>query len=293
MTKKIDIMEVVEDELEGRWFHYLRSRDFAWQSTIPDQSNMEVEEDDILIHKQILEGDRFPQVRYHQVFEDEAFLVDGGDVRDMLAGKLSEFLKEHNKLPFACKFAKVFKNGKVQIDYNPTGYDNFALKLEPSQLPLNHIKPEDEENGPSTEEITHYFENLETDSNNLDEEGTSSDISKISQDSTLQAIANESGKNTVCVFDSIIKKIDRRKTFYQGHENVYYMIRLEGGEGAPDTKKSTLHRELGEINAKCSENAFEKYELEEGDVVSFNGKYKEDSKDGVVLQRIMKFDKKE
>ena len=204
-----------------------------------------------------------------------------------------QFLKEHNKLPFACKFAKVFKNGKVQIDYNPTGYDNFALKLEPSQLPLNHIKPEDEENGPSTEEITHYFENLETDSNNLDEEGTSSDISKISQDSTLQAIANESGKNTVCVFDSIIKKIDRRKTFYQGHENVYYMIRLEGGEGAPDTKKSTLHRELGEINAKCSENAFEKYELEEGDVVSFNGKYKEDSKDGVVLQRIMKFDKKE
>ncbi len=294
MPHTVDLDEIIDDDLGGRWFHFLRASDFGWMNRIPDQHNLEVEEDDIIVHKEIQEGSRYPTLRYHLVFEDEAFLVDGADVRDTLAEKLSQFLKEHNKLPFGCEFKKVFKNGNIKINYSPTQYENFTLKLKPEHYPLEHINPEDSDEGPTYNELVEYFKNLdEVEENPLETVKTEHDIEKISEEPMLEQVANESGKNTVYVFNTTIKDIDKRKSVYQGHEKVYYLLRVEGGQAAPNKDKDTLRRDLDKANVKSSTNAFEKYELDVGDEVSFNSKYKKDRNLGVLLQNIRKFYKEE
>src|SRR6056297_3565252 len=138
-SHEVDLDEIIDDDLEGRWFHYIRSKDFGWMVRIPDQHHLEVEKDDVIIHKEIKEDSRYPTVRYHLVFEDEAFMVEGDDIRDILAENLKEYVDQHNELPFACHFDKIFKNGKVKITYKPSDYDSFVLKLPEALYPLENI----------------------------------------------------------------------------------------------------------------------------------------------------------
>jgi hypothetical protein len=71
------------------------------------------------------------------------------------------------------------------------------------------------------------------------------------------------------------------------------MLRVKGGQVAPDTKKSTLRRDFEEINVKCSDTAMENTHLNIGDIISFKGKLNFDKKSGLVIQNIRKFEKKE
>lgn len=106
--------------------------------SIRDLKNHTVNEGDILIHKQIQEGEKFPSICYHTV-ENRVFkIVDNKKVKQILANNLVNFIKLNNILPYGCKVSMFYKNGSAKVDYIPSEYDKFALRI----LPKIHNIPD-------------------------------------------------------------------------------------------------------------------------------------------------------
>ena len=281
---KLNLTEI-HDGLEGYWWHRIRTSDFAFQTKITKQSEAEVEDDDILIHKQYKtdemgQRERFPTTRYQLISDGEPLEIDGKEVRKQLGGKLVEFVINNKKLPYACEFKKVQQDGLIIINYAPNPFENFQLKIEPSQMDL------------SDDESESFFSSLEIVKENvLSESGdVTSKINPVTEALEIEQISAESG-GKVYVFDGLIDEIDLRKSFFQGAETVFYLLSIKGGQAAPDDKKDTLKRDFLTINAKASENALDKFGLKVGDRVSFNGQLKKDKNLKWVIQNIRKFSK--
>ncbi len=166
---KININQI-KDDLKGTWWNHINSSNFGFLNNISDLNNHEVSKDDILVHKELKEGERFASVRYHLVREKGTTLVENEEVKDILSTKLIEFVKKNKKLPHACKFVKVFKNGNAQVNYHPTDFDNFALKIVPKEHGIentesflsrlesaeNPIKPSDTPKAPSESKMKQW-----------------------------------------------------------------------------------------------------------------------------------------
>ncbi|MHA1727941.1 MAG: SWIM zinc finger family protein [Promethearchaeota archaeon] len=127
---KINI-EKISDGLNGNWWHHISSDNFGFQQKIPDLANHNVKKDDILIHKETENGERYPAIKYSIITSSLTKSASNTDVKDLLAKKLVSFVQKNKKLPYSCVVAKFFKNGSVQVNYKPTDYDNFALKIVP------------------------------------------------------------------------------------------------------------------------------------------------------------------
>jgi len=141
----------IKDDLKGNWWHYIRADDFGFLQTIPDLTNLQVNEGDILIHKQIKQDEQFPTIRYHLIKDKLPEIVKNEEIKEILGKKLVEYVKTNQKLPFACKVIKFFKNGNAQVNFSPTQYDNFALKI----IPKKH----------GVENLENFFEGLKSDPN--------------------------------------------------------------------------------------------------------------------------------
>jgi hypothetical protein len=117
---------------------------------------------------------------------------------------------------------------------------------------------------------------------------------KIIQAPNIEKIANLEGNenNKVYISDAKIIEINSFQSKYQDHVSTTYMITVEGGQAAPDNKKSTEKIKFEKINARCSENAMKKYKLNVGDRISFNGRFKKHNRFGFLIQNIRKFTKK-
>jgi hypothetical protein len=281
---KLNLSEI-HDGLEGYWWHRIRTSDFAFQTKIPNQSEAEVEDDDILIHKEYKKDEygqreRFPTTRYQLISDGEPLEIDGKEVRKQLGGKLAEFVDKHKKLPYACEFKKVQQDDLIIFNYSPNPFETFQLKIEP--LALNVSEDESETFIKSLEAIN---------VNILAETGdVTTKISPVTDAAILEQISGESG-GKVYVFEGVIIEIDLRKSFFQGSETIFYLLAIKGGQAAPDDKKSTLRRDFPLINAKASENALEKFDLKIGNVISFTGQLKNDKSLKWVIQNIRKFTK--
>lgn len=284
---EIDLSEI-EDDLESNWWQYIRvSSDFAYIDNVRNQKSFNVENDDILIHKATEEdedsGRRFVVKRYHQILDGEAFLVDGKDAREIMEINLMNYISENNKLPFGMDVEKVFKNKKVKIKFSLNDFDSFVLKVDTKEL-----------NIPSSSktldllEIENFIKKLPINDNNPLQEDTSKSIRKINSSPVLEAIAAETG-GKIFVQNGEIIAIDKRKSIFQEYETIFYILHVKNGQASSTNKKDTLWRDFSEINVKCSQNAMEKYELEIGDLVNFNGKLKKHRNLGSIIQNIRKF----
>lgn len=85
---KIDLDQVVDD-LGGDWWHYISSENFGFVVNIPDINTLEVEKDDILIHKEKQTGERFTTIRYRIVTDKGSEEAKKKDVNEVLAKKLA------------------------------------------------------------------------------------------------------------------------------------------------------------------------------------------------------------
>lgn len=148
---KINIFNI-KDDLGGNWWHHIIVSNFGFLSKVLDPKNHKVEEDDILIHKKIKESDRFPTIRYHLIVGDGTKIVKNDEVKEVLAEKLVEYVQENKEFPFACHLAKIFINGNAQIDYKPTQFESFALKIVPEIYGIENTED--------------FFKGLETEKSN-------------------------------------------------------------------------------------------------------------------------------
>jgi len=142
----------LDDELEGNWWHHIHNSNFGFSEKLADIDNYEVHEGDILIHKEIMDGERFPSIKYHVVTAKDTHVADKNEVKDILGKRLVEDIRKHKRFPYACKFTKFFKNGVAQINYNPTQHDKFPLKIVPKQHEIADIEE--------------FFKDLKTDGKN-------------------------------------------------------------------------------------------------------------------------------
>lgn len=136
---KINIAEI-EDDISGNWWNYINSENFGFLSSISDQSNFEVSVNDILIHKEIEEGSNFPTIRYHIIKKDGTEIVDKKGLYEVLIPKLIKYVQKNKKLPWKCQVFKFFANGSAQINYQPTNFDKFVLKVSPKEHGIKSTK---------------------------------------------------------------------------------------------------------------------------------------------------------
>lgn len=148
---KINIFDI-KDDLSGNWWNHIYATNFGFLDKIVDLRSHKVEVGDVLIHKEIKEGDKFPTIRYHLIVGDGTKIVKNDEVKEVLAEKLVEYVRENKRFPFACHLAKIFKNGNAQIDYKPTQFESFALKIVPEMYGIENTED--------------FFEGLETEKSN-------------------------------------------------------------------------------------------------------------------------------
>ncbi|MFA5731612.1 MAG: hypothetical protein WC934_06375 [Acidithiobacillus sp.] len=129
----------LDSDMKGTWWHRIHSKNFGFLERIPMLKNCKVCNGDILIHKFLYEGDRLPTKRYFVLMDKQAFNEDGREVRKILAKFLAKYIYTYKILPYKCEFSKASLNEVVQIDYSPSKWENYALKLTPSLISTFHI----------------------------------------------------------------------------------------------------------------------------------------------------------
>ncbi len=195
-------LDEISDELEGRWWLEVRTSDFGFLEQIPDVKECEVDNDDILIHKQRIEGEQFPMIRYHLIMDGEPLQLQKKNLNDTLAEHLVNYIKEKKKFPFACTLEKLQKNGEAVVKYKPGAFDEFTIKINPE-----NYKIEDPET---------FFNNLETESTNaLNPAGAEAfTIKPLKQAPVISQVASESG-GSVCVTDAEILEMDQKNRYFR------------------------------------------------------------------------------
>ncbi len=289
LPMQIDL-STIQDDIGGDWWLHHRAKDFGFLDKIKDQTDFLVDVDDVLIHKKILEGERFPAIRYHVVTPGGTVPATNQQVKDVMAKSLVAFVKANGMLPFACTFAKVFKNGGVQVDYAPTSWEKFAIKVEPATFGIVDAQA--------------FFQHDSASSNPAVPGAVASGATKaipagfkpaargakVSSEPTIQGIADATG-GSVSIFDAEVTAIEQHESRYQDEVTVFYLASLKGGTVASDAKKTSEHKSFTEIRARFSDTIIDETKLAIGDRITFNGKLKDDKYFGLVLQNVKKVTK--
>ncbi len=280
----LDLTEV-SDGLTSKWWNFIRVADFAFQINIPKHEEVAAEEEDVFIHKEMMEIEDISRKvlvkRYHTVLDGELIQVEPKDIRELIATKLSDFITANSQLPFGCQLKKIQKSNRLLIfNYSPNDFDKLQLKIPPESLFPNEL---------TIEEMEDYIRKLpQCIENPLGGADTTHTIDPIEENRVIQQIALENGKNRVYVNNGILEKMDIRKTVYMGNETVYHLLYVKGGTAAPDNKKSSIRRDFDYLSAKCSKNLKKNTNLEIGDEISFSGTLKNDSELKYILQNVKK-----
>lgn len=119
------------------WWVRINGTDFGYKSNIPLKHHCKVKEYDILIHKKVISGEKFPRINYFIIiFDNNRKILDGKPststnktIKSFMIDFLIDYIKKYNKLPYACTVEEIFKNGNVKVLYNPNKWDHFPLDV--------------------------------------------------------------------------------------------------------------------------------------------------------------------
>ena len=121
----------IPDQMESTWWCILDPVYFTLTSKIPLLSSCKVKEGCILIQKLKPESG-FIQLQYYYVdIKGEVIYMGKNNncIKPYLNAGLMDYVLTHNKLPHKCTYIQAFKNGNVQIDFNPNKFDKYSLKI--------------------------------------------------------------------------------------------------------------------------------------------------------------------
>jgi hypothetical protein len=135
--KKYINLRTIDDGLNGSWWHHIKVDNFKFVKFLAPLNKYPVSENDILIHKEIKPGERYPTTRYHIVKGDSTKIFYNFNVKQVLINKLIQYVKENEKLPPNCVISRKLKADKYKIDYNPSTHIKFSLKIIPSKYGIS------------------------------------------------------------------------------------------------------------------------------------------------------------
>ncbi|MBD3195903.1 MAG: hypothetical protein GF317_12650, partial [Candidatus Lokiarchaeota archaeon] len=121
----------INDDLRGNWWTHINISNFKYYENTSLTEKYTISEGDILIHKEIKPGDRFPSVRYHLFMNKRTNLVENNKVKEHIIKKLIEFTEENDFMPLGFKIIHKYKNGNYKINYKPSQNVKFSLNINP------------------------------------------------------------------------------------------------------------------------------------------------------------------
>ncbi|MFA5730777.1 MAG: hypothetical protein WC934_02095 [Acidithiobacillus sp.] len=279
-TITIDIENLkAQDELEGFWWNYIRN-DFCFKNSISKEeyNQFPVQDFDILVHKQIKTGERFPTTRYHVVYivdgKAESSLLEGKKIREIMSENFNRYVKKNGKIPFGCIFDKYSNDeSEVQINYEPIEGISYKFKLDIDENHCDYESLPKEEMNPLKKVIIA--------TNTISPIFYSSDIS------TIYETINENN-SVISIKNGIISQIDTRISRYKEHETIWYLIEIS--EGLFEFN-NTFNNFKYPLNIKISHNIMSNLSLQIGDSITFNGQLKLDKTLGYIVHNIKKMNK--
>ena len=277
MGKKEISSEQINDDLERGLWSQFKAETFAFYDRVPDPKKIVIDEGDFLIHKAWIENERFPSVRYHLFLADELLEVENTTIKDHLAKLTLKYAKEKNKLPFGVVYEKDFKNGSVQLKYQPSPDQSFAIRISKEMF--------DGEG-----ELSTYLKGLPQE--------TEHPLAAIGELKlfTIQPIKDSAlirsfeVDGSVNIENAEVVDINLRSEVFQEHEKVFYLVRIKGGM-VTDGRKEGRKEAFDFLNIKISDALYDSAKLVRGDIISFKGKIAVNRKLGFILQNIRKIDK--
>lgn len=157
-------LTIIDPELQGQWWMMIDGTHFGFRPKIELPKHCTVYDGDILVHKFKSETEKFPQIRYFIVSIDQsnlgtALFMDNKEIKNQMIDQLLNYTKFYKRLPYCCKFMKMFKNGNIQIDYTPSKWDHFALNIHADIMEKKQLLVEDLKMMPETSEDP-YIKNV-------------------------------------------------------------------------------------------------------------------------------------
>jgi hypothetical protein len=277
MARKEFNSEEINDGLERGLWSLFKAENFIFYDRVPDPKKIPMDEGDFLIHKAWTEGERFPSVRYHLFLSDELLEVENALIKDHLGKMILKYAKEKNKLPFGVVYEKDFKNGSVQLKYQPVPDQSFAVKISKEMYDGDG-------------DLSVYLKGLPIETEHpLAKEGELRlfTIQPMKDSAMIRSFEIEGNVN---VSEAEVVDINLRTEVFQEHEKPFYLIRLKGGF-LTDGKKDGRKEPFEQLNIKISDALYESTKLVKGDKISFKGKIAVNKKLGFILQNIRKIDK--
>ena len=277
MGKKEISVDQINDGLERGLWSQFKADIFAFYDRVPDPKKIGLDEGDFLIHKAWLENERFPSVRYHLFSGDELLEVENNTIKEHLAKLILKYAKEKNKLPFGVMYEKDFKNGSVQMKYQPTPDQTFAIRISKEMF--------DKEG-----ELSTYLKGLPQETDHPLAAIGELKLFTIQPIKDSALIRSFEIDGNVHIENAEVVDINLRSEVFQEHEKVFYLVRLKGGfvtDGRKDGRKESFDF----LNIKISDNLYDSEKLLKGEKISFKGKIAVNKKLGFILQNIRKIDK--
>ncbi|MEX2683339.1 MAG: hypothetical protein Q6373_017315 [Candidatus Sigynarchaeota archaeon] len=284
----IDINSI-KDDLSGPWWHLVSATDFHFLETINTTgSGQAVVEGDVLVHKQVLPGEQYPSIRYHVVGQGGSTrLATNQEVKELLGKSLLAFIEKTNHLPPNCKFSKRFKNGSVQIDFEPHKNVKFALKIVPADSKVADLdaRIETMPSGPVALAQTAPVKGQAADASA--EAGGAATMVPAKQAAAKDdlAIPKHIAKiqDSLALIDGIVEAVEKRTSTFQDNVVTYYMLTIRDaivGLG----EKDPIGYPVSVIKARLSENKMLRKKIQPGMYLSMRGKFEPHGNDGFAIK---------
>ncbi len=277
MAKKEFNSDEINDGLERGLWSLFKAEPFAFYDRVPDPKKIPMDEGDFLIHKAWREGERFPSIRYHLFLSDELLEVENAIIKDHLGKLVLKYAKEKNKLPFGVVYEKDFKNGSVQLKYQPSPDQSFAIRIS-------------KETYDSEGDLSVYLKGLHAETEHPLATLGELRLFTIQPMKDSAMIRSFEIDGNVNVAEAEVVDINLRTEVFQEHEKPFYLIRVKGGF-LTDGRKEGRKEPLEQLNIKISDALYDSTKLMKGEKISFKGKIAVNKKLGFLLQNIRKIEK--
>ncbi|MBN2154680.1 MAG: hypothetical protein JW776_01370 [Candidatus Lokiarchaeota archaeon] len=267
---EVNLFEINDrHSLQSNWWHHIKIKDFGFLERLQNIASYEVELGDILFLKQKAPEGFFE--KYWFIVTDKGVeRTDLSEIKEVLSESLVDFVNRNGKLPYSCVVAKLFKNKKVQVNYEPTYYDIIVMKFSPGDFDI--------------EDVQGFFEDLDAVEMNPIDSGL------VTKARTVTPSTSKSKKvklfppnKRITIQKGTIQNIEEMTQKYEGEIYSVYLLHLVEGiyevEGEGETS-------FDEVYAQISENLFNKMNPKVGDSVYCKGRTKNHFKLGDIVHNI-------
>jgi hypothetical protein len=266
---KVNLFEIKDEYgYDSNWWKHIRSKDFGYNERLQNMGAYEVEENDILYLNQ-----RAPEGYFEKfwfiVTSEGLERTDLSEVKDILSKNLIEFVKSKSKLPQFCVVGKLFKNKKVQIEFQPNKFDKIIMKYSPGDFGI--------------EDVQEFFQGLDT----AEVSPITESIVKTQPRSSVKSPSQKqklfAADQKITIHNGKIVNIEENIRKYEDEVFTVYILHIENGvyELEGDAKTS-----FESIIAQISENLFRNKNPKIGDAVFLKGRTKNDWNFGDIIHNI-------